>query len=286
MLKNIIPITNASRYIVEINISQKCNYACDYCPLNVPGIQYTPLDIDKIMAFSHSTGWDVYIYGGEPLLHPDLFKLLDRLADKEVTIQTNLSAGIRLLSKIIKNYPNVKFALSYHYKYANFRKFLTKTKMINDAGKLLEIVFMWLSEYDDKIYSMYNICRSLYPGKSWLTPTLPNKHSPIGWITKDEFHKFLAKYPASISTFRHWILVDGIKKTILESYADNDDLNIKGVKCLINKSRISYDGDYNIWRNCAADLVYREISTGTCHRSYGCAADLGYEKHHDSNFDS
>jgi organic radical activating enzyme len=288
VLKNIIPIVKTDRFIVEIVISQKCNYECDYCPLNIPGLAHTPLDIDKIMSFSRpGREWGVYIYGGEPTIHPDLFKLLERLGpDRNVLIQSNLSAGKHLLSKITKNHPNVMFAVSYHYKYANFRKFLNKTKMLQESGNLKEIVVMWLSDQDKKISSIYNIFKSIYPDQTWMTPTLPGKYSLLDWRSKPEVHKFLEKYPPSISSFRHEVLVDGVKKTVLEAYADNDDLNIKGINCLISNHRVSYDGDHNVWRTCTADVLYGEISTGICHRSFGCAADLGYEKYHDSDINS
>lgn len=280
MLKSLIPITKSDKFVVEIYISHKCNYDCDYCPLHVNGIKFNEIDFKKLLSFSHPEGYDVYIYGGEPLIHPQLFDLLNHLGkERKIVLQTNLSAKPEIILRILEEHNNVVFSLSYHYKYADFKKFLTNTKLISNANKLHEVSVMWISDHDDKIYKVYKIFKSLYNDRTWLQPTLPNKDSLDEWILKTEIHLFLRKYLPSITNFRHELLIDGKKKTMLEAYADNDDLNICGIRCYINKHRITYDGHTNEWRYCTADVVYREVSSETCHRTFGCAADLGYEKH-------
>ena len=285
MLRSIIPIVNDDTFVLEISISQQCNFDCKYCTSHIVGAKATPLDFDKILSFKRKGDYQIYIYGGEPLIHPQIYELLDRLGnERKIRIQTNNSVGKKVYDKIISKHPNVVFALSYHQEYAKFGKFLRNAKFLNDVDRLAEISVMWFSKQDVEISRVYNIMKSMFDNRVVMTPLLPgSKYSIIEWIQKTEIHAFLAKYSPYITGFHHELLINGVKKTAIEAYADNDDLHIYGMRCMIKDRRITYDGHANEWRTCASDVIYGETTGEVCHRHFGCAGDLGYEKHFDSH---
>lgn len=239
--------------------------------------KFVSLDIEKIVSYSNDkvgNNWDVYIYGGEPLIHPQLFDLLDRLKDKpRVVIQTNLSAGINYIKRIANAYPNVVFFASYHYTYSDFTKFVKKVKAIIELGKFGEIAVMWVSKFDKEIVSQFNLMKKLFKNvKVHLTPVFPGKTDAIGWVQKSEINRFLEKYSPYITTFDEEVDIDNIRMTSLEAYRKNIDLYFYGTTCYLDRDwRISYNGTLNEWTKCSADLAYGTVNhSDKCIHQFGC----------------
>ena len=87
--------------MVSFEVSNKCNYACWYCPPDLHAGTNDWLDLDASLRFFRelaSTHDRVYVdlIGGEPTLWPRLFDFLAQLPDNvDVEITTNGSRSIR-----------------------------------------------------------------------------------------------------------------------------------------------------------------------------------------------
>lgn len=282
-MKKLTPLFNPQRFTLEIYLTEKCSFACKYCQLHTPGVKFTEIDFDKLFAYDYS-GEDVYIFGGEPLIHPQLEELLDRLSGN-IRIQSNISVSTRRIEELLKKYNNVFISPSYHYEECDRNLFFKNISLINSYNRLGETAIMWLSEYDRQIYIIYKILREQYPNV-WLEPTLPWTKERSDWEEKTELKEFNKKYDAKLSRdFGLKISVDGVEKTLLQSYIDNDDLNVCGMTCKVRDHRICYDAHLNEWRGCTSDIVFRNSSEGVC-KNPVCLLDLGYEKYHSSNINT
>lgn len=280
-MRRLIPQFKPQNFTLEIYLTEKCSYSCKYCQLYTPGVKFTDIDFDKLFAYDYS-GEEVYIYGGEPLLHPQLFELLDRLSGK-IYIQTNLSLSKRRLEEVLQY--NVLISPSFHYDEASMSAFSEKLDMINKAGKLGDVSVMWQSEFDKEIHLRYKMFNIQY-SNVWLEPTLPWTKYLKDWEDKVELKRYAKKYDPKLSkNFGLKVNIDGVEKTLLQAYIDNDDLSVKGMHCKVRDHRICYDAHLNEWRGCTSDIVFRNTSEGVCKNDV-CLLDLGYEKYVNNNLNT
>lgn len=95
-----------------------CNLNCSYCDTkwaNVPNAEYTEMTGDEILSEVKKSGIkNVTVTGGEPLIQPNIFSLLETLCGdgRYVEIETNGSADVSDVLKIKENRP----ALTMDYK--------------------------------------------------------------------------------------------------------------------------------------------------------------------------
>jgi 7-carboxy-7-deazaguanine synthase len=94
-----------------------CNLACSYCDtawVNEPQCPIEELDLEEIVSYLQATKVkNVTITGGEPLLQPEMDKLLGALSlntGLHVEVETNGSIALEAFQKIA---PNVSFTMDY-----------------------------------------------------------------------------------------------------------------------------------------------------------------------------
>jgi len=92
---------------VEWEITMKCNYGCFYCT-NLDKSIYPNLDRDTIRNFIKMLGEtypgvEVFVFGGEPFVHPDIEYIIQCFNELNVpfVIQTNLSSySVKVIKEI------------------------------------------------------------------------------------------------------------------------------------------------------------------------------------------
>ena len=92
---------------VEWEVTMKCNYNCFYCT-NLDKSIYPNLDRDTIRNFvkmlgEKYPGIEVFVFGGEPFVHPDIEYIIQCFNEFEVpfVIQTNLSSySVKIIKQI------------------------------------------------------------------------------------------------------------------------------------------------------------------------------------------
>ncbi len=97
---------------IEFNITQKCNYKCEYCSQwkldkNKPEELFHSSDevIDGFINFVDKVGKDfeVNLIGGEPFCHPKLIATAKRISElgNKVILYTNMSFPVSIFKKLI-----------------------------------------------------------------------------------------------------------------------------------------------------------------------------------------
>lgn len=292
-MKKLIPLFKPENFTFEIYLTEKCNYDCEYCPIHTPKIKFNKIDFNLMMSKNINPASDVYILGGEPLLHPEIDKVIEVLQEhghKNIIIQTNLSLSEKKLNDIIKH-EYIKINASFHYGYSTLNEFISKIKILDSNNKLGDIHVMWTNKNDKSIYHIYKVLKNLF-NYVYLEPTLPWNISFEELTKKTELREFSKKYSANLTKdYGAKISVDGEEKTILQSYIDNDDLKVYGMKCYANQFYINYDAHLNVWRSCSTDL-FRKVHNEPINNDYKicknnfCMLDLFYEKHNCCNINT
>lgn len=89
-----------------------CNLRCPYCPTTEGRLERSRKFIEvetfeRIVALTRPfTEYYTLNLFGEPMLHPEIFRLLDMLADKPVWLSTNLNYPVRVAEKLA-SYRNI-----------------------------------------------------------------------------------------------------------------------------------------------------------------------------------
>lgn len=90
------------RYLL-LNITNKCNLACRHCYLGSPGNKHIKPHIfgKAVSQFEEMGGLKLMISGGEPLIHPEFWKLMEMLSSCELRVVL-LSNGTLIDKKTAK----------------------------------------------------------------------------------------------------------------------------------------------------------------------------------------
>ena len=85
------------REAVHWSITGHCNFKCRHCFMSAPHARTKDPTLEELTemldAFSECGIAAVDLTGGEPLIRPDFFELLDRIREKNITVRTIFSNG-------------------------------------------------------------------------------------------------------------------------------------------------------------------------------------------------
>ena len=199
-MKKLVPLSKPERFTFEIYITEKCSYDCKYCHIHTPKIKFNKIDFNLLFSKNIDPSADVYIYGGEPLIHPELHEVIRRLEEighSNIIIQSNLSSSPARIEKVLE-FKSVSINPSYHHEEADFMDFIQKVQLISDKDRLNHVAVMWIKEYDKHIYLLYKMLNSKFEGVH-LEPTLPWTQDHVEWEDKNELIAFDSKYNASLT---------------------------------------------------------------------------------------
>lgn len=156
----------------------------------------------------------ISIIGGEPLLHNQSEMLLNQIEDKKVRITTGLGVSLSRLSHLLKKIKGkkIEFLVSGEttgkffefLRYgASWKDFLTKVKMISDAGfeisfisTMSNISLFDFTKFYDTFHKSYNIHTNTMSERPFLMPHVIDDKS------KDDFIKTSKKY-GNTKTFQN-----------------------------------------------------------------------------------
>lgn len=151
---------------ISWKINSICNFKCSYCfdptktDLFFPNEENINTLIDNIMNSNHET-FEFIILGGEPLLYPNIVRLLKKLCSLEkvtrVFIITNGSIP-EILDKVVHIDSNkLKICFSIHPEVTDEKIFSSILETINDVSdKWIHFSLMYLPKYRGKLLEMYD----------------------------------------------------------------------------------------------------------------------------------
>jgi len=144
------------------DVTSRCNYRCSYCTYKNKDEKFYPYEhTQKIINFYDyfykNYNLSLLLFGGEPLIHPDILKIVERLGISKYPLQifTNLSRSKSFLKKLCSIRDDLKFFTSFHYEYADPDKFLEKVNLVQDMAKI-HVKIMWDSTKKDQIRAIYD----------------------------------------------------------------------------------------------------------------------------------
>lgn len=179
-------------YDIEWSITQNCNFNCDYCGLfDNTKEKY---DIDKIKQtirkIKKMTQKEVFIFGGEPFLHPfikDIIRYLNEMNIRYV-IQTNLSTKSTQIMKTILDDFNIN--ISVHNEQQSQTDYINNIKTILSKKniKIKTIDVMWTGIISNTI--KFNIQKEIH----LIDPKIPVILTPVSNFLVSGFDEQLREY--------------------------------------------------------------------------------------------
>ena len=144
------------------DVTSRCNYRCSYCTYeNRDEEFYSYEHMLKIMEFYdylyENYNLSLMLFGGEPTIHPDFLKIVDRLGHSIYPLQifSNLSRSKSFLKELCSIRDDLKFFTSFHHEFVDDVRFLDKIELLDDMGAEVHAKIMWDSTKKDEIKAIY-----------------------------------------------------------------------------------------------------------------------------------
>jgi len=136
-------------------VTNNCNYRCSYCGVHKKEKYY---DFHNIIEYINFIGTfnhvDTVLFGGEPLIHPNILQIVGEL-ETDVRICTNLSKNIGFFRDLIKINHDLKIVASFHYAKDDLADFYEKIMFLLDYTKKVKVKVMWDSKYKEECKKVY-----------------------------------------------------------------------------------------------------------------------------------
>ena len=101
-----------------------CNLRCRYCDTTYSFTEGTPMTIDEIINKVDEIGYkNITITGGEPLIHKNIDKLIDRLLELNYKINIETNGAVDITPYISKN---IILTMDYKTKASGMTKYMNK----------------------------------------------------------------------------------------------------------------------------------------------------------------
>jgi len=228
----------------------------------------------------------LFIYGGEPVLHPDILNILKKLGqslkkynmsfgkDPIMEIQSNLSFKIEKYIEMIEHLTDFrgifKISGSYHNTQATYKEFITKCKTILDLKFLGMITFMYNSKNNNinKLFALSKAVLSkehveISPLISSSVKELPTvgEESPFYEIEHIFKNENIDKISENSYIFQSRIpvrLYDGSVEYVSRALMWHRRCNsFSGFQCNVSKERCIIDFDGKVYK-CFNDMFSSE----------------------------
>jgi len=238
------------------DLNTNCQYRCDYCYAYemltkkfIEKYRYVYKNVIKRLSLKNIGKFKIELVGGEPMLHPDIYIIVENLYKIEncqfISINTNLVKDVKYYQMFDEEkYKDLEICASFHPQYnKKIDKFLEKIKIINSFKNIQLSVSMNVvenSEYKPLYRKLMSFCmeNDIKIGPNFIFST--NKFESN--LSKDflsEFnnHSFsdeTVNYEFKDGTKYQYKLVDLHEKKLL---------NFKGFNCRPKMWNITVDGD-------------------------------------------
>ena len=169
-----------------------CNYKCDYCDVYHKEKIFPWTTKERIVEFLNYMGTirnqKVLLYGGEPTLDPDFFKIVGNL-NSYIRLFTNFSRNLDFFKRLLDIRNNMTISISYHISHADIDETIKKLNFLidNNVAKI-RLKIMGDSRIRDKVKETYKLFKSFDKDvEVYLDLVLSNGSGDIGahWTPKD-----------------------------------------------------------------------------------------------------
>ena len=199
MINKIIEICQTSyknkRYFSCIwNVTRHCNFRCSYCNLEFVNEEFFDKEhVLKIADFCNilysKFDLGLTLYGGEPLIHPNILDILNKLnysVDTPLKIFTNLSSDLNFLERVIKIKNGLNIISSYHHNYTNHSEYLQTLEYLCENNIPVLVKVMLDETFKKDIINKYKEIKELENTYNTFECTIDLLYSPTSKLTKEE----------------------------------------------------------------------------------------------------
>ncbi len=131
-------------------VTNNCNYKCSYCGVHKKEDYY---DFENIIEYINFLGTnysvDTVLFGGEPLIHPNILRIVGEL-ETDIKICTNLSKNLKFLRELVKINNELKIVASFHYAKDDLADLYEKIVFLVDYTEKVKVKVMWDGKYKDE----------------------------------------------------------------------------------------------------------------------------------------
>lgn len=162
---------------IDFIITQKCTYRCEYCSQSKcetkeqNNASKETIDAFLIFLDNLEKDFEITITGGEAILHPNFFEIIETIKKKgfKINLISNFSFNFEIYDKIFKTLEDSlnRFDLSFHLdEIADFTKTLNKLKLflenkpLKTKTVLLVPIYKLTEEKEDKIKQLQELSES------------------------------------------------------------------------------------------------------------------------------
>lgn len=138
----------SSTRVAKVVLTTQCNMRCPYCYVKHGSSFMTLEQLNEVLEW-HPT--DLYLYGGEPTLHPNLISMLDAARGIPTVIQSN---GVKADLLLEAADHGARISLSYHGKMLH--PMLKLAKELSSKGALESVECMVSTETSLKDYRLFS----------------------------------------------------------------------------------------------------------------------------------
>lgn len=287
-IDSISPVSNIDEFCLEVHVTEMCNYSCSYCNLH-PMNPHKVIDYEKLFSLNYPNNTRVFLMGGEPTIDRHFFDIVREFNNRgfnNIEVQTNLTFDPKkMISKLRELSLHVKFYASFHMEFSKIRTFISKCRYLQDNNMYGGIHLMWLRKMSHRCERYYNLLARIFSNVS-LEPTLPKTPDRDEWDKKTELSAFIEQGLLSYChRLRPKIKVNGTEMSIGEALYNNYEGRLRGTKCYIPRSGVTFSVNRNRFYYCCFDLVLeRPFSLSQFNKGYCvcennvCCADIEYKK--------
>ena len=142
-------------YSLHWAITNNCNYHCDYCGVYKNEKIY---DFEKTIEFINYVDQfknvDTVLFGGEPLIHPNILEIVKGLKTN-IRICTNLSIDLQFFKQLTDINNNLKIVASYHLHKEDLESFVDKFRYLANHTNFIKVKIMFDSRYKEQCKNVY-----------------------------------------------------------------------------------------------------------------------------------
>ena len=227
---------------LDWKILDKCNYTCEYCPWK-HDIKLPSQTKEELRSFISSLDSDIeiYLFGGEPFLHPRILDIIEIFNDQSQIhqIQTNFSnIAIKRLEEIPSHH-RVHIALTVHQTQISIDKLKAQLQRLKNLPPNITIDDVVIMYMDKNSFEYYKVTKSFDIAEIEFHPVINMGEDNNSYID-DYIDKSKSPVYSHLYNFkRPSIEIEGVMHDGNELWRDMErgTYPLKGKECL-------YKGDY------------------------------------------
>lgn len=241
--------SNVDQKLVEWEVTMACNYTCEYCT-NLDKSLKTTRDhhtLDKFIQMLGNVypGVEIFVFGGEPFLHPEISFIVERFNKHNIpfVIQTNMSILSQEKIKEIKD--PMCLQVSIHPSQVS----IDELKLLNKNVNIRVVDVMYIGKKSiDYYFKVKDWCKNVF-----LTPV-----TDFGDGTSDTHLKEYNKIRKS-KVWSKFIKFEDVKRLDTNRSEAWINHNPRGKPCLYNNKYFLYGPNLQLYNCC-----HRTVHDGIC----------------------